>query len=320
MDTPELDPSVVLWGEIVTWDMNAFEIPLSTVLAGMTAAGLPLDDKALRMQARTAFGRAVRDLREGRTIDRVATDKQTGIITFQFTRKGLDAAGLHLAFDYEALCTLDKNTGQINCPDSPAIEAHARTMFQHALDHRTTSDVTRLVQRLFAKNADLYPINRKKGVAYFVPEAYRDFSAKVDDFLHGVGGWLDRFPVPRGTEHGNRAVARTLEDGLNACIAELQEAVDGWDDSTRESTFDRAIERWQLAKHKTESLAEALGDRQAALLAHLDAQKTRLAARVAELTALKEATKDAKTHHDGNGQRTLFPGAVSAIHTETVTA
>jgi len=301
-----VDPHAELLGEVVTWDMGARELPFSQITAALDAAGLPRGEAA-GLRSTTAFTRAVRDLREGRTIDRVTTDRTTGLVTFQFTRKALDAAGLQLDFTYEALCTLDTDSGHIECADSPEIEAHARTMFAHALAHRNTSDVTRLVQRLFAAHADLYPINPRKGVAYFVPEAHRDFSAKVEEFLRSLGGRLLRFPVPKGTPEGNRAVKTSVEQGLHALSDELTEAVDAWDEKTRPSTFDKAIARWQAIKHKAEAYSEYLGDRQAALLAHLDEQKKRLAQKVAELTA----ARDAAAH--GDGQRTLFPGATAPI-------
>jgi len=306
-----VDPHAALLGEIVTWDMASLEVPFSRVIAALGAAGLPVGEAAA-LRSTTAFTRAVKDLREGRTIDRVTRDKTTGLITLQFTRKHLDASGLQLDFDYEALAHLNTDSGHITCPDSSVIEDHARLMFRHALDHRTTSDVTRLVQRLFSTHADLYPINPRKGVAYFVPEAHREFSARVEQFLEALGGRLLRFPIPTGTPEGNRAVKASVEDGLTSLANELSSAVDAWDEKTRETTFTKAIERWQVLKHKAEAYSEYLGDRQAALLAHLDAQKKRLAEKIAQLTA----ARDAAAHGDGEGQRTLFPGAASPIATD----
>ncbi len=312
-----VDPNAALLGEIVTWDLAAMEVGYQAVQDALQAAGLPTGE-AKHLRAQTAFSRAVKDLREGRAIDRVTTDKTAGTIVFQFTRKGLDSAGARLDFNYEALCTLATDTGDITCPDSPEIEQHARTMFAHAMAHRTTSDVTRLVQRLFAAHADLYPINPKKGVAYFVPEPHRDFSAKVEDFLKALGGRLDRFPVPSGTSEGNAAVQNTVEDGLSALAGELQDAVDAWDEKTRPSTMEKATDRLQTIFHKTESYAEYLGDRQSSLLADLTAQKKRLAAKILQVTDLKEEKKSAPSTPDTNGdtQRPLFPGATAPIATD----
>ncbi|MCE5269503.1 MAG: hypothetical protein LLG00_16625 [Planctomycetaceae bacterium] len=305
-----VNPHAELLGEVVTWDMGSVEVPFAQVQAALVAAGLPADS-ASELRAQTAFTRAVKELRQGRTIDRVTRDKTTGVITFQFTRKHLDDTGLQIDFEYEALCHLDTEDGSITCDESPSIQEHARLMFAHALAHRNTSDVTRLVQHMFQAHADLYPINPKKGVAYFVPEAHRDFAAKVEEFLRSLGGRLLRFPVPKGTSEGNAAVKASVEDGLRTLAGELEEAVEAWDEKTRESTFEKAIERWQRIKHKAEAYSEYLGDRQATLLAKLDEQKRRLTAKVAEITA----AKDSASHGDATGQAVFFPTAEPELAT-----
>ncbi len=302
-----------LLGEIVTWDLGSVELPVATVKQALTDAGLP-EDSLGDLRTQTAFGRAIKDLREGRAIDKVQTDNKTGIAVFQFTRKTLDAARLSLNFAFEAKCCLDTKTGDITCSDSPEIESYARTMLARALTHRTTSDITRLVQRMFLSHADLYAINPKKGVAYFVPEEFRGFSAQIEDFLAALGGSLLRFPVPKGTEAGNRSVRDSVESGLLALSSELQEAVDAWGEKTRGSTMDNAVERWQIIKHKAEAYSEYLGDRQASLLATLAEQRRRLATRIDEVTALKAApavpatpkTVPQAQQADGSAQQELF--------------
>ena len=307
-------PHTELLGEIVTWTMPTREVAYCDLVIALTAAGLP-ESTAKALRPTTAFSRAVRDLREGRTIDKTSRDKKTGRVTFQFTKKALDSAGLKLDFNYEALCHLDPDSGAITCPDSPEIQSFATTSFAHALAHRNASDITRLVQRLFETHADLYPINPAKGVAYFVPEAHRAFSAQVETFLQAMHGDLLRFPVPKGTAQGNRAVKESVESGLTALSHELEEAVDDWNDKTRASTFEKATAKWQQIKHKAEAYSEYLGDRQALLLAHLDEQKQRLAAKVNELMT----ARDAKAHRDLDGQQTMFPGATIPIKTDEVT-
>jgi len=313
MNPITVDANAQLLGEIITWDMDTMEVAYSDVVNALQSSGLPEGDAA-DLRPVTAFGRAVKDLREGRSIDRVTRDRTTGKITFQFTKKALGASGIQLDFAYEALCHLQPDSGNITCPDSPEIETHARTMFAHAMAHRTTSDVTRLVQRLFANHADLFAINPRKGVAYFVPEAHRDFTARVEQFLTTLGGSLLRFPVPKGTPEGNRAVKTSVEDGLAALSHELDQAVEQWDEKTRESTFEKATERWQKIKHKAEAYSEYLGDRQASLLAHLAEQKQRLANKVLALTEAKEAAKNAPDAN-GDAPRPLFPGATVPVDT-----
>lgn len=293
-----------LLGEIVTWDLKSMEIPLATIQTALRDAGLP-EDSLGDLRPQTAFARAVKDLRENRAIDRVKTDAKSDVVTFQFTRKSLDAANVQIDFNYEATCTLNTSTGAIDCPNSPAIENHARTMFAHALAHRTTSDVTRLVQRLFEAHADLFPINPKKGVAYFVPEIHRSFSAQMEDFLSALGGSLLRFPVPSGTDAGNRSVKESVDAGLLAMAEELKAARADWSESTRHATMDHQLQRLAIVQHKAESYAALLGDRQAQTLALLAQHKAELIQKINEISALKEEKKSAP-QADGAAQQTLF--------------
>lgn len=297
--TAETTPTTTaLLGEIVTWDLRALEVPYITVRAALVAAGLPTDS-AQDLRIITAFRRALKDFKEGRTIDKVDTgEKGAPVVHFQFTQKALNDSGI-LAFDFEAMVHLNLTTGEIICADDQ-IERHAREQFDHAIDHRTTSDVTRMVQTLFAAHADLYPINPRKGVAYFVPEAHREFSARVEAFLVALGGSLLRFPVPKGTPEGNRSVKASVEAGLTALAEELDKAVEDWTERTHSGTFDKAVEKWTAIKHKAECYSEYLGDRQAELLARLDETKRRLAAKVMEI----EEAKD--------GERPLFAPAEAA--------
>ncbi len=284
-------PAPALLGEIVTWDMKSMEVPFAKVQEALFDARLD-PTAATDLRAVTAFRRAVKEYKDGRTIDKVSSDKDSGVVSFQFTRKYLEATGV-LEFAYETTVHLDTLDGRITCDDAQ-IEEHARELFAHAQGHRTTSDITRLVQRMFEAQADLYPINPKKGVAYFVPECHRDFSEKIEQFLDSLGGRLLRFPVPKGTPEGNRSVKEAVEEGLQALADELEHAIADWTTSTRESTFEKALERWKVIEHKAKAYSEYLGERQGDLLERLDGTKRAIAQRVMDLTAEKEGTPTAE--------------------------
>jgi hypothetical protein len=285
-----------LLGEIVTWDLASLTVPYDRVVSALSESGLPLE-AATDLRPQTAFSRACREFREDRTIDRIK--REGDAVTFQFTRKALEDNGL-LGFDYECLVHLDTASGTITCPESPDIEEAATRLFAEALRQRNTNDITRMVQGLFQAHADLYPINPRKGVAYFVPEKFRDFSGRCETFLTSLGGKLLRFPVPKGTAEGNRSVKDSVEGGLSTLVDELAAAVDSWDEHTRESTFEKAVEKWTTVRHKAEAYSEYLGEKQAGLLARLDAEKSRLAAKVSALAIAKETAKN-------DGQPSLFP-------------
>jgi len=266
-----------LHGEIVTWDTKSSDVPISKIRDALKAAGLP--DVAHDLNNRSAFMRATAALKENRSIDKV-TQSNDGKITFQLTRKSND--GKQVNFSYETQVTLDSVTGDISSGDS-VIELEARKLFAHAMQVRTASDITRMVQKLFKENADLFPVNPSKGVAYFVPQRHAAFTKCVEQFLHDVGGNVWRFPVPKGTDQGNRSVQEAVATGLRATLDELNHCVDEWDDTTRQDTMKRGIEKWQTIKYKCDCYAEMLTDMHSKLLNEMEEAKKKLVDKITEV-------------------------------------
>ena len=271
-----------LLGEVVSWDVEAKELHLDTIRSALTTAGLDPDMMA-ELTPKAAFQRACSELKEDRAIDKVEREKE--LIRFQFTKKLLEEG--RMDYDYECMVTLNTETGAVECHEYPEIADKAEELLQHAIHHRNAQDVTRLVQNLFGKNADLFPINPKKGVAYFVPEAHREFTGKVDHFLSLVGGNLSRFPVPAGTIEGNKSVKEAVECGLSALIAELDGCVQSWDDTTRKTTFDKAIAKYDSIAYKVEAYAEYLSASTDGLKEKVKASKKALAEKVTSLAEIE---------------------------------
>jgi hypothetical protein len=263
-----------LLGQIVTWDTKGNDIPVAKIRTALLTAGLP--DVAGDLNNRSAFSRATKHLKENRSIDKVK-DTKDGKVIFQLTRK--DVIDDKVNFLYETQVTLDTATGDILCDDS-FIESEARRMFAHAMEVRSASDITRMVQSLFKNNADLFPINPSKGVAYFVPDVHAEFTDKVAAFLADVGGCVWQFPVPKGTPEGNKSVKEAVASGLRAILDELNDCVEGWDDTTRESTMTRGVKKWQEIKHKAECYAEYLAAEQGELLKQIEVAKLKLVDKV----------------------------------------
>ena len=63
------------------------------------------------------------------------------------------------------MLALDKRTGAVTC-DLPGLGTLAQEELDRATDARTGSDVTRVIQKLFDRHADLFPI-RPQGGCYF---------------------------------------------------------------------------------------------------------------------------------------------------------
>ena len=95
---------------------------------------------------------------------------------------------------------LEKQTGSVTC-DLPGLATLAQEELDRCIAVRTGSDVTRIVQRLFEKQADLFAI-RPQGGAYFVPIAHAAFVERVQGFLGRVNGRLLRFPGPGRNSRG----------------------------------------------------------------------------------------------------------------------
>lgn len=271
-------PSTELLGEIVTWDIKSTEVSYQQVRDALVKAGLD-PDAAPEMTTKAAFSRACKHLKENRQIDKIKS--KDGILSFQFTTKVLE--GEEIAFDRECRVEVDTDSGDIKCDEKPELATQAQSLLAHAMETRNASDITKLIQDLFKNHADLYPINPQKGVAYFVPVAHQEFVSRVQTFVEAMGGRLWPFPVPKGTDQGNASVRDAVSSGLGTLLAELEEAVEGWDDKTRDSTMDKVQAKYDQVAMKVDAYAEYLLGAQEGLLEKLQAAKSRMVDRIIEL-------------------------------------
>jgi hypothetical protein len=121
-----------------------------------------LDESVARaLQPRHAFARACKKLSESRIIRQLAEDERT--LTFQFTAES--RAGDTFEYTLETLLRLDKQTGDVRC-DLPGLATLAQEELDRAMECRSGTDVTRVIQKLFDRQADLFPI-RDQGAVYF---------------------------------------------------------------------------------------------------------------------------------------------------------
>ena len=232
---------------------------------------------ARELAPRHAFTRACRKLSDRRIIRLVAEDATT--LTFQFTAES--RAGDRYEYVLETMLTLDKQTGAVTC-DLPGLATLAQEELDRCIAVRTGSDVTRVVQRLFEKHADLFAI-RPQGGAYFVPIAHAAFVERVQGFLGRVNGRLLRFPVPAGTPEGDRSVRQAVADGLAALIAEHRQAVAQFGTDTRPDTLDRAAAQIRTTRFKVESYAAYLAEEKSRLDHELELAADELRAKVEQL-------------------------------------
>lgn len=300
-------------GEIVSWDLTSGTvITFDALRSALAAAGL--DEKVAReMAPRNAFARACHKLSERRVIRKVLD--AAGVLTFQFTREVEDEAagrdGQRFRYDFEAVLALDKRTGVVTCDGNPELADLATAMVKAEAERRYNSDITAVVQTIMDRNADLFQI-RSQGGCYFVPAAFSAILDKMEILLGRVGGSLRRFPIMAGTAGGDRSVREAVDDGLETVIAQHVRAVEEFDETTRDTSLEKMVERINVTRFKVEAYAAYLGERRERLHEQLAAARQLLRDKVSQLgrrTAVPEPAAPALAPADEAADTIPFPAA-----------
>ena len=276
-------PGTPLLGEVIAWTCAGVAVRHADLVAALAAAGLD-EGVARELAPRHAFTRACKKLSDRRIIRPVGEDDAT--VRFQFTAETRTTD--RIEYELETMLTLDKTSGRVTC-DLPGLATAAQEEMDRCVAARTGGDVTRVVQKLFDRHADLFPV-RPQGGCYFVPDRHRPFVDRVQTLLGALNGQVLRFPVPAGTAEGDRSVRRAVADGLAALVAEHRSAVAAFDADTRADTVGRAAARIKAARYKVECYAAYLADEKAALDRELVAAAAELRAKVAALVTPVPAT------------------------------
>jgi hypothetical protein len=268
----------VLLGEVITWTCSGVTVTHPALVAALTDAGLD-DGVARELAPRHAFTRACKKLSDRRIIRQVGEDDTS--VWFQFTAE--HRAADRIEYELETMLALDKATGRVTC-DLPGLATLAQEHLDHAIDARTGADVTRVVQKLFERHADLFPV-RPQGGCYFVPQRHAAFVDRVQALLGKLNGQVLRFPVPAGTGEGDRSVKEAVAAGLAALVAEHRRAVAAFGADTRADTVERAAEKIRGTRFKVEAYAAYLGDEKARLDRELADAQRELRSRIDALAA-----------------------------------
>lgn len=278
-------PGTTLLGEIITWTCTGVSIRHIDLIDALRDSGLD-EGVARELAPRHAFTRACKKLSEQRIIRQVAEDAIH--LTFQFTQES--RRGDHFEYALETMLLLEKATGRVTC-SLPGLASLAQEELDRCLANRTSSDVTRIVQKLFERQADLFPI-REQGGAYFVPHEHASFVDRVQVFLDRLSGKLSRYPIPAGTPHGDKSVKEAVADGLAALIADHTQAIARFDEDTRPSTLERAAERIKQTRFKIESYACYLAEEKSRLEHELASAAAKLRCKIETLAAVREQASD----------------------------
>jgi hypothetical protein len=279
-------PDTKLLGEIITWSCAKISIRHIDLIQALRDSGLD-ESVARELAPRHAFARACKKLAQQRIIRQVAEDETT--IKFQFTAEHRE--GDHFAYDLETMLTLDKTTGKVTC-DLHGLATLAQEELDRCLEARTGGDITRIIQKLFERRADLFPI-REQGGAYFCPQEHVFFVDQVQAFLGRLNGKMNRFPVPAGTPEGDRSVKESVAAGLSALIEEHQSAIETFGADTRQSTLERAAERIRQTRFKVEAYSAYLAEEKNRLEKNLFVAAQKLRAKVECLATVEEPSSGA---------------------------
>jgi hypothetical protein len=275
---PAVAEGTKLLGEVISWTCPASAVKHSDLVLALRESGLD-EGVARELAPRHAFSRACKRLARDRIIRQVAEDATS--LTFQFTSES--KAGDRFEYTLETMLTLEKATDRVSC-ELAGLASLAQEFLDRAIACRTGADITRVVQRLFERRTDLFPI-RDRGGVYFVPQEHADFVDRVQQLLGRVNGRLARFPVPSGTPQGDCSVRDAVANGIAALIAEHREAIGAFGADTREATLARAGERVRLIRHKLSAYAAYLAEERDRLERDLAAAAQRLRTKVEALAA-----------------------------------
>lgn len=266
-------------GLVVTWDVTGDDVPLTVVEAALVKAGIVAETTIRRT---TAFGRAVKLVPAGsntkKLVDKLKSPSKAPI--FQLTDKITGETDVAYVHDIDV--TLDLETGKAECANEFMADTINEKM-DEVEGLRSTQYISGMVKRLFADKADLYAINPRKGVAYFVPQEHMDFADNIDIFLREVGGCLWTFPVPKGDAAGDKSVKDAIDTGLATLLSDLETSVGAWGEDTGTRAIASANDRWALAAAKIEAYSGYLQERQGVLKERLDNAKQDMQAKVAIL-------------------------------------
>jgi hypothetical protein len=222
---------------------------------------------------RVNSGRGHSYLLDGQKVDGVTTVIGNGIPKPALINW---AAGTIASYVGERL-DVDTTTGHVSCPDAK-LKSAAQDAVDAALENKTTSDITNVVDRLFTQalgHLALFSL-RRAGGAYFVFTEHATFVDKIDNFLRQLNGKVNRFPMPKGTKTGDAAVADAVQQAGDRVADELHAQIDGFTVKARKDTLEATADKIKDARQRLKAHVHFLGQKRDELLQKLDDAETKL--------------------------------------------
>ncbi len=294
-----------LLGEVICWNVGAKSHAFKDVVQALKDA--ELNDKAAReLLPRYAFTRAMKHLKEERVIDPL--NDEGDVQKFQLTQRLMKEG--QWEYSPETVLELNTITGKVTCANKK-VEAFAQAKLNECIEVRTSTDITKIIQKLFDNETDLFPIKDAGGV-YFVPDAFVLFSDKVEKFVGTLGGALIRFPVPADTKQGDKNVGNAIANGLDAIVDDHRQAIADFGLNTQHGTLERAAEKIKETRVKVEAYASYLDDRKQELLDALTEANRELLGKVQHLSDERAKAPITQTEN-GSTRAFIFGHPVTAV-------
>jgi len=259
-----VDGNNTVLGDIIWWTFKNITSKRYEVIAALEAEHF---DTKLggRMTDRSAYVRALRLLEKAGDIIVRKVEETAEKSDFQITAEVVDAN--YLRYDPRVVYSLNKETGAItiaNLMGGDAFEAQAaledlRKRTEHAHEAVTTTDLYRIMGRVFDSEGDIVRI-RENGGVYFLPAGRSDLLARIDSFLSRLTGdtvELCRLPLydsADSRENVMKAVASEVVEEINTIYTELREL----DGNKRDCFWNTRAERIQAMNDRAVAYAAML--------------------------------------------------------------
>ena len=184
------DNTFPIIGHICWWNVHNVNIVHDQLINVLKSCGI--DEKFARVHNfRAAFIRSLRELQENRIIRLV--EETPGAMFYQFTAETrVDGEEKELQYDREDLITIDKvhyrktkNIAESITAERQDIRQRLIDLFADKVERYHSSDITRLIQRVFAEKADIVSL-REQGGVYYVPSQFYNILQAVSQFVNSV--------------------------------------------------------------------------------------------------------------------------------------
>lgn len=214
-----VDPKVIAM--FISWDLvvTGAGYKVEEVQDAIKEIGLP--EEARDIRSRSAIIRAIKAAATKlKTVEVLNDDKDK--MMFQITRiekEDHTKYGKIAKYILDNVITFDKQSCDISC-ENPRVKTFVEEKFLYAKDYYRTTDITRILLRMFKKHAEIVSL-RKAGGSYMVPGQFREYVEKIAQFIRRLSpkNKVSKYSIQRTKDGSNEAEVFALT--VNAKIREF---------------------------------------------------------------------------------------------------